>query len=167
MSDWLINWTISRVFSFHFYTVGNDGCDGGMMDQAFTYIQQVGIEAEKDYPYTGKDDNCAYMPSKKAAEDTGFVDIASGNETALIAAIATVGPISVAIDSEHDSFQLYSSGVYNEPACSSTRLCSALLAVGYGNFPSRSAITNQTINRKSMDLWSKLKNAKCFYFHRV
>ncbi|OQV16546.1 Cathepsin L1 [Hypsibius exemplaris] len=114
---------------------GNQGCEGGLMDQAFTYIQKVGIELEKDYPYTAEDDTCVYKKSKKAAEDTGFVDIPSGDETALVAAIASVGPISVAIDASQDSFQLYAGGVYNEPACSSTQLDHGVLAVGYGTDP--------------------------------
>lgn len=103
------------------------------MDNAFTYIKDNGgLDTEKSYPYEGIDDSCHFEKSNVGATDKGFVDIPQGDEEALMKAIATVGPVSVAIDASHESFQLYSEGVYNDPECSSEQLDHGVLAVGYG-----------------------------------
>jgi len=112
---------------------GNNGCNGGLMDNAFEYIKENGgIDTEEAYPYDGEDEKCHYNPSDAGAEDKGFVDVREGNEHALKKAIATVGPVSVAIDASHESFQFYSHGVYIEPECSPEMLDHGVLAVGYG-----------------------------------
>ena len=125
------------------------------MDQAFTYIKvNKGIDTEvktnlsnlgnqnrinfygyvcfKDsYPYTAQDGSCAFNAANVGATDTGFTDIKTKDEDALKQAVGTVGPVSVAIDASHASFQLYSHGVYHETFCSQTRLDHGVLAVGY------------------------------------
>uniref|UniRef100_A0A2I9LNW7 Cathepsin L-like cysteine peptidase n=1 Tax=Centruroides hentzi TaxID=88313 RepID=A0A2I9LNW7_9SCOR len=112
---------------------GNEGCNGGLMDQAFTYIKQNhGIDTELSYPYEGKDGKCRFSKRTIGASDTGFVDVPEGSEKKLKEAVATVGPVSVAIDASHESFQFYNEGVYDEPDCSSEELDHGVLVVGYG-----------------------------------
>lgn len=113
---------------------GNMGCMGGLMDQAFQYIEaNGGIDTEDSYPYEAEDRKCRYNPATVGATCTGYVDITSGDEDALQEAVATIGPVSVAIDASQSSFQFYESGVYNEPDCSSEDLDHGVLAVGYGS----------------------------------
>jgi len=112
---------------------GNNGCEGGLMDYAFQYIKDNrGIDTEESYPYQAVEGKCHYKKADKGASDVGFVDCTSGDESALKEASATVGPISIAIDASHQSFQLYSGGVYDEPECSSSQLDHGVLLVGYG-----------------------------------
>lgn len=116
---------------------GNQGCNGGLMDQAFEYIKSVGgIESEDDYPYVAEEEpKCKFNKQLERAEVTGYVDVESGSESKLQEAVATVGPVSIAIDASHPSFQSYAGGIYDEPECSSTQLDHGVLAVGYGTDP--------------------------------
>jgi cathepsin L len=112
---------------------GNDGCNGGLMDSAFTYVvQNKGIDTEASYPYTATGPNsCKFKAADIGDTISGHKDVSRGSESALQTAV-TQQPISVAIDASHNSFQLYKSGVYYEPACSASQLDHGVLAVGYG-----------------------------------
>jgi len=110
----------------------NSGCEGGLMDYAFYYVKNNGLESEEDYPYLAVDSTCQYDESKVVATCTGHVDVTSGDEEALKEAAGTVGPISVAIDARWPSFTAYASGVYYNAHCSSSSLDHGVLVVGYG-----------------------------------
>ncbi|CAF1297507.1 unnamed protein product [Adineta steineri] len=113
----------------------NLGCHGGIMEIAYLYIKSNGgVDTESTYPYEAKRHKCNFDPKNVGATDTGFVQIKMGNETDLQAAIATIGPISVAIDASRSSFQFYSTGVYDEPHCLPYLLDHGVLAVGYDTF---------------------------------
>eukprot|EP00026_Physarum_polycephalum_P010321 Phypoly_transcript_10480.p1 GENE.Phypoly_transcript_10480~~Phypoly_transcript_10480.p1 ORF type:complete len:408 (+),score=79.58 Phypoly_transcript_10480:33-1226(+) len=111
---------------------GNNGCNGGLMDYAFKYIiDNNGVDTESTYPYKGVQGKCEFDASNVGATITGYTDVSSGSESALQTAVAQQ-PVSVAIDASHESFQLYTSGVYYEPACSTSQLDHGVLAIGYG-----------------------------------
>lgn len=111
---------------------GNEGCNGGLMDNGFNYIiKNKGIDTEASYPYTAKDGKCKFDPANVGATITSYKDVTKGSETELQTAV-TQQPVSVAIDASHSSFQLYSSGVYHEKRCSSSQLDHGVLAVGFG-----------------------------------
>ncbi|MCL4160270.1 UNVERIFIED_CONTAM: hypothetical protein GTU68_039015, partial [Idotea baltica] len=114
---------------------GNLGCSGGNVEPVFNYIKSVGgIESEKSYPYADEEDKCEFHKSYVVATCSGYVQIPSGNEMALQEAVATIGPVSVAIDAHFSSFKFYKHGVYNEPNCftNAQNLDHAVLVVGYG-----------------------------------
>ncbi|NP_081620.2 cathepsin L-like 3 precursor [Mus musculus] len=114
------------------WSQGNQGCDGGLPDLAFQYVKDNGgLDTSVSYPYEALNGTCRYNPKNSAATVTGFVNVQS-SEDALMKAVATVGPISVGIDTKHKSFQFYKEGMYYEPDCSSTVLDHAVLVVGYG-----------------------------------
>jgi len=119
------------------FMYGNNGCSGGNPENAFKYIKENdGIDTESSYPYTDiEKQECKFKQSTVGAEDTGYVNLESGDEDALKVAVATQGPISVGIDALHRSFKMYKSGVYDEENCSSERLDHAVLVVGYGTDP--------------------------------
>jgi len=119
-------WLIARL------AMENNGCDGGLMDDAFKYIiANGGVDTEASYPYKGVTGTCEFNSANVGATLSGYTDVTSGSESALQTAVVQQ-PVSVAIDASHNSFQLYTSGVYYEPSCSTSALDHGVLAIGYG-----------------------------------
>jgi len=109
---------------------GNQGCNGGMMDQAFQFIiSNGGITSEAQYPYTAAQGTCNTNVTS-VATISSFVDVQSGSESALLQAV-NIGPVSIAIEADQECFQFYSGGVLSDPSCG-TNLDHGVLVVGYG-----------------------------------
>ena len=110
---------------------GNKGCQGGSMEAAFKYVIDNGLCSEKSYPYTGVEGNC--MDCDPIINISSYRDIIPNHEE-IPKLIVHQQPVSVAIQANLRSFQLYSSGVYSDPSCG-TKLDHGVLIVGYGHVP--------------------------------
>jgi len=110
-------------------TNGDAGCNGGLMDNAFKYIEKNPLETLEDYGYNARSGKCNYDPSKGVGKVKSYVDVTPNDPSQLKAALA-LGPVSVAIEADQFSFQSYSGGVITS-GCGQ-KLDHGVLAVGYG-----------------------------------
>jgi C1A family cysteine protease len=110
------------------------GCNGGLMDNAFTWISKNGgLCSEDEYPYisgngqtTACQKSCSIVPKSKIAS---FVDV-DKTDQALMQALSQQ-PVSIAIEADQRDFQLYNSGVFTGTC--GTNLDHGVLVVGYGS----------------------------------
>ncbi|KPJ01501.1 Putative cysteine proteinase CG12163 [Papilio xuthus] len=116
----------------------DEGCNGGLMDNAYRAIEQMGgLELEDDYPYAGKaHDSCSYNKTLSRVTISGAVNI-SNNETDMAKWLVKHGPISIGINA--NAMQFYMGGVSHpwRMLCSPDNLDHGVLIVGYGesNYP--------------------------------
>jgi len=108
---------------------GNEGCNGGLMDQAFEYIEKNPLELESAYPYTARDGTCKYVKTKGVGKVVGYTDVPQ-NSVAQMKAALMKQPVAVAIEADQAAFQTYTTGVLTK-GCG-TSLDHGVLAVGYG-----------------------------------
>ncbi|XP_067468895.1 cathepsin S, ortholog 1 [Thunnus thynnus] len=112
---------------------GNRGCRGGYISKAFSYvIRNKGVDSESFYPYEHQNGKCRYSVEGKAGYCSDFHILPRGDEMTLQEKVATVGPISVAVNAMLQSFHLYKGGLYDEPSCNPRFINHAVLVVGYG-----------------------------------
>ncbi|XVE88184.1 hypothetical protein DITRI_Ditri19aG0048300 [Diplodiscus trichospermus] len=111
--------------------VGNDGCHGGWMDNAFEYIvKNQGITSNTNYPYKATSKTCDQdQASEPAARIYGYEDVPPNNEEALLKA-ASKQPVSVALDAASPAFRFYSEGIFTGEC--ETKVNHAVTIVGYG-----------------------------------
>jgi hypothetical protein len=111
---------------------GNSGCGGGTMDAAFTYVENHKLCTEDSYSYKASQGKCNVssctvgIPSGRV---TGFKDVPLKDTNALMEAVAQQ-PVSVGIEADQSSYQLYKGGVLTTE-CGS-KLDHGVLLVGYG-----------------------------------
>ncbi|KAF4711402.1 hypothetical protein FOZ62_028337, partial [Perkinsus olseni] len=117
----------------------SEGCLGGWMNESFQYVAEHGLESEKDYPYLSE-----YVPifdpvtfpcdsdtSKDVikAHSVSYINVKPESKASLLAAVASAGPVSVALNGMSKAFQHYGGGVLDSgcyPAFNH-----AVLTVGY------------------------------------
>lgn len=93
-----------------------------------------GICSEEAYPpVQGK---CRNNSCVDVLKISGGKFVERGNETALQVALVKQ-PVATIVDASLASFQVYTSGVYYDPNCSSTHLDHMMLIVGYGTMDGR------------------------------
>lgn len=113
-------------------TENDGGCQGGLMDYAFTYAMDAGACTEESYGYGGKAGTCASDSCSlglQASEITGFQDV--DEDIDALKEALTHGPVSVAVDAM-TSFQFYFGGIVSSDLCGAA-LDHGVLAVGYGS----------------------------------
>jgi len=112
------------------------GCNGGLMDNAFTWIgKNGGLCSEASYPYTSgvtkTSGNCLTKCSNIINSDViSFNDVPSSSDNSMMTALS-LQPVSIAIEADQKEFQLYKSGVFTGTC--GTNLDHGVLAVGYGS----------------------------------
>ncbi|KAJ2940979.1 hypothetical protein O0L34_g13105 [Tuta absoluta] len=113
------------------YVDGNSGCDGGSLRAAMRYVAREGLIPEVKYPYVGKKSLCHYNGLQVQAKPRRWAMLPPGDEKAMERALATIGPLAVGVNASPFTFQLYRSGIYDDPFCTPWTLNHAMLLVGY------------------------------------
>ena len=154
---------------------GNLGCNGGYYSGLFDFSKaNGGICSESAYPYTsgnGDTGSCVKGCTPVAGTKvTSYVDVTPNSDSAMMTAL-TIGTVSIAIEADTRSFQLYSGGVYSDfegcnansktkGANSQPNIDHAVVLVGYGS----DAGQDYYILRNSWGTtWGDVKNGNAGY----
>jgi len=103
------------------------GCNGGLMQTAFNYIQTQGIESDTKYPYKARDQTCKYNQKDVVTKVSNVQCYEDVTVTQIKQYLNSVGPLAIAVDAT--DFQSYDSGIL---VCNSYSLDHGVLLVGYG-----------------------------------
>jgi len=110
------------------------GCDGGYVTTAYEYIKRAGgLELTSSYPYTssqGDDGKCKFNESLVVGKYSKYTIVTQSpddNETAMLAAISSIGPVSVYVNAE--DWYSYKDGIMRK--CGNGTVDHTAVIVGY------------------------------------
>lgn len=119
---------------------GTGGCAGGTAEVVYDYVKTAGVASEWTYPYTqywGTAEPACKYNNQHAPGGTpavlhlhDYVNVPTNNYTAVMHALATVGPLAISVDAS--KWSDYAGGVYTGCNAQSTDIDHEVLLVGYG-----------------------------------
>ena len=107
---------------------GDNACNGGIMDDAFSYAIDNGMCSEAQEPYKAAQSSC--KKCSPVVNIASCYNVEPYNQLHLQAAVAK-RPVSVAIEADTSIFQFYTGGVLTNTNCGKS-LDHGVLIVGYG-----------------------------------
>merc|ERR1712048_716669 len=112
----------------------NSGCNGGLMDTAFSWAKSKNVATESSYAYTARDGTCksSFTTGIPKGGVTGYKSVGSLFSKATVAKLESaidLNLVSIAIEADQASFQHYTGGILAS-GCG-TNLDHGVLAVGY------------------------------------
>ena len=107
----------------------DNGCGGGLMENAFLFAMMGGMCSEEDYPYVAHEQDCNDQHCHAYVRPRTYENVEEENGKALRQAVSLT-PVSVAVEADSPVFQHYKSGVVDDPSCGA-RLNHGVLVVGY------------------------------------
>jgi len=114
---------------------GKGGCRGSIPELAFDYVKAHGLASESKYPYvsggTSQNGECKDASIKPNATITGWARLPANNYSAVMWALAHVGPLSINIDAI--PMQSYGGGLFQGCALDKTHIDHVVQLVGYGH----------------------------------
>lgn len=108
----------------------DDGCNGGSMENGFEFFESNPVCTEESYSYQGTDGTCKQSSCTTGIPQGGVTGYKNVDGEDDLGSAVEQQPVSVAIEADQSSFQLYSGGVMTD-SCG-TQLDHGVLAVGYG-----------------------------------
>jgi len=111
----------------------DSGCNGGLMENALSYVEKNGLALSSDYKYTARVGSCKQSKVKSAISVKGQHFAPDQDEQNIKKMLVETGPLSIAINADH--LQFYDSGIIDadENECDPQGLNHGVAIVGYGS----------------------------------